>query len=83
MIIVDADASTFLSTGNYILTTDVCNSSITSESLWSNNEYEKAIALHAVRRLLLDRGSSTVGNDIDMIDGMIYILCLIYYAYLY
>lgn len=79
MIIVDADASTFSSTGNYILTTDVCNSSITSESLWSNNEYEKAIALHAVRRLLLDRGSSTVGNDIDMIHGMID-LCYIYYV---
>jgi len=71
--------SPFLSTGNYILTTDVCDSSITSESLWLNNEYEKAIALHAVRRLLLDRGSSTVGNDIDMIDGRID-LCYIYYV---
>ena len=62
---------TVLFIGNYILTTDACNSLITSESLWENNEYEKAIALHAVRRLLLDRGSSILGKDIDMIHGMI------------
>jgi len=60
-----------------VLTTDALDSSsITSECLWANNEYERAIALHAVRRLLMDRASSTVGPDMDMIHGkvMLYII---------
>lgn len=70
MLIYDVDMLCWcLLVGNYITTADVFHASITVDSLWGESQFERAIALHAVRRLLVDRGADVVGADIERIHG--------------
>lgn len=55
--------------GAYITTTDAQNASIDPEILWKNGDKEKAIALVAVRALIIGRGSPFVGKDLNNIHG--------------
>jgi hypothetical protein len=55
--------------GVYITTTEALDDALDSESLWSSGSAVKAIALHATRKLIFERGRGFVGADIHNIHG--------------
>ncbi len=55
--------------GTYVTMIDALDSLMDADALWRNNEHEKAIALMAVRALIVDRGNPFVGKDRANIHG--------------
>jgi hypothetical protein len=58
--------------GAYITTEEVLKASVLEdcEKLWTEGNFEKAIALRAVKSLIVDRGSCLLGRDI--FDGIVH-----------
>ena len=50
-------------------TADALDMSVSEEEIWSNNDFEKAISLIAVRSLLFQRAGGLIGPDRDFIHG--------------
>jgi hypothetical protein len=42
---------------------------LTAEELWKNNEFERAVALIATRKLIFERAGGLVGTDKNVIHG--------------
>ena len=55
--------------GVYITTEQARDLSMSPDSLYSGDP-ERAIALVAVRALILERGSALIGKDLDSIHGV-------------
>jgi hypothetical protein len=63
--------------GVYVTMADALNENITPEILWTENKLQQAIALIAVRKLLLERGRSLIEKDISLLHGILYFLLLL------
>jgi hypothetical protein len=52
---------------------DAKDDSISADMLWEQGDKQKAIALMAVRALILQKGSSFLGPDTEYIHGAVHI----------
>lgn len=59
----------FCFVGTYITTADALDLSISEEDIWSNNDFERAISLIAVRSLFFTRAGGLIGSDKDIMHG--------------
>ena len=58
--------------GAYVTTEDALNNLLSAENLWEDKQYEKALALIAVRSLIVEKGQVFIGKDFDNIHGKAY-----------
>jgi hypothetical protein len=68
VVAIDGDFDVLL-IGSYI-TTEEALSTASPNELWEKGEFEKAIALVAVQSLVVRKGGSIIGKDINNIHGM-------------
>jgi hypothetical protein len=55
--------------GAYVTTSDALDPTISSQELWEKEEFERALALVATRKLIFERGGSLVGKDTSVVHG--------------
>ena len=57
--------------GSYITTDEASSATVVedAENLWGEGKFEKAIALKAVRALVIERAGSMISNDLPFIHG--------------